>query len=485
MAIKASNSEIIKSARRITTNPSVVSVKALKFNKKADYSKFIKWIDSSTKELEKIKLPKKKDIKGISVKGSGGIGLLGLAAILGVGGLIASGTLSKMLKKAFPGGDDEEKKGPPGSGTIQNVAKGVIGGSAIRLASKTPMGKTAIKTAASTVTKNRWLNRFFNPMNKAKNNIRPFNRVASTTARKVTTKGIGKGIVKNLPGIRTVFGLGSAVYRASQGDFVGAGLSLGSAIPGPVGWGFVAADIGRDFMPKDGSIDVKKKSNDVKKKSNIAFSNSMKKFENVVGEFESIKFVGEGEDKKSGGRSRKKWWNPFTWIGNNNKSEPNLMREVYQIHQIPPTVIPDIKGDLGVKLKEDISIFETKLTSAQEKKKQYILDGDRKREYAIGKWIDFYEKVIPFKRKELKVTEDGEKNINKVISKENKVSNVNFKKDQVIVMVPQGMESPSGGGIVPIPIPTGGGGNGNIIMNNSADDVNTIATNLLLTKLSV
>ena len=72
------------------------------------------------------------------------------------------------------------------------------------------------------------------------------------------------------------------------------------------------------------------------------------------------------------------------------------------------------------------------------------------------------------------------------VPKENKVSNVNLNKDQVIVMVPQGMQqSPSGGGIVPIPIPTGGGGSGNIIMNNSSDDVNTIASNLLLTKLAV
>ena len=71
------------------------------------------------------------------------------------------------------------------------------------------------------------------------------------------------------------------------------------------------------------------------------------------------------------------------------------------------------------------------------------------------------------------------------VPKENKVSNIDFNKNQVIVMVPQGMQSPSGGGIVPIPIPTGGGGSGNIIMNNSSDDVNTIASNLLLTKLAV
>ena len=140
MAITASNSEIIKSARRIKTNPSVVSVKALKFNKKQDYSKFIKWIDSSNKELEKIKLPKKKDIKGISVKGGGGINLLALAAILAAGGLIASGKLKGMLDKAFPGKgkDGDGKKGPPGSGTIQNVAKGVAVGSGLKLLSKTP-----------------------------------------------------------------------------------------------------------------------------------------------------------------------------------------------------------------------------------------------------------------------------------------------------------------------------------------------------------
>ncbi len=55
-------------------------------------------------------------------------------------------------------------------------------------------------------------------------------------------KGVGK-----LPGIRTAVGLGMAGYRAAKGDWTGAGLSLGSAIPGPVGWGFVGADIARDM----------------------------------------------------------------------------------------------------------------------------------------------------------------------------------------------------------------------------------------------
>ena len=56
-----------------------------------------------------------------------------------------------------------------------------------------------------------------------------------------------KAVAKRLPGVRTVFGLGSAAYRASKGDWTGAALSAGSAIPGPVGWGFVGADIARDL----------------------------------------------------------------------------------------------------------------------------------------------------------------------------------------------------------------------------------------------
>lgn len=56
-----------------------------------------------------------------------------------------------------------------------------------------------------------------------------------------------KAVAKRLPGVRTVLGLGSAAYRASKGDYTGAALSLGSAIPGPVGWGFVGADIARDL----------------------------------------------------------------------------------------------------------------------------------------------------------------------------------------------------------------------------------------------
>ena len=54
-----------------------------------------------------------------------------------------------------------------------------------------------------------------------------------------------KGAARVIPGVQTAYGLGLAGVRAFQGDFAGAGLAAGSAIPGPIGYGFFAADVGR------------------------------------------------------------------------------------------------------------------------------------------------------------------------------------------------------------------------------------------------
>ena len=50
------------------------------------------------------------------------------------------------------------------------------------------------------------------------------------------------------PVLGNVIDVGMGFYRASQGDWTGAGLSFGSAIPGPWGWAFAATDIGRDVV---------------------------------------------------------------------------------------------------------------------------------------------------------------------------------------------------------------------------------------------
>ena len=76
-------------------------------------------------------------------------------------------------------------------------------------------------------------------------------KVTQKTTQKIATKVAKKGGFKALgmfPIIGNVIDLGMAVYRASKGDFTGAALSLGSAIPGPIGYTIAAADIARDVI---------------------------------------------------------------------------------------------------------------------------------------------------------------------------------------------------------------------------------------------
>jgi murein DD-endopeptidase MepM/ murein hydrolase activator NlpD len=89
-------SPILSAAKNISSSKSIL---ALRMDKKSDYKKFVKWIDSSSKELKKAKLPKKKDLKKISNfgitggglfggtgKGGGGSAIGGILGLLGLGG---------------------------------------------------------------------------------------------------------------------------------------------------------------------------------------------------------------------------------------------------------------------------------------------------------------------------------------------------------------------------------------------------------------
>lgn len=86
------------SANNIVASPQTRMVKALDFDKKSEYKKFVKWIDSSTKDLEKIKIPSKKEIKKLEklvleMDGGGG----------GLGGLL--GLIPSILFPGFDGPD--------------------------------------------------------------------------------------------------------------------------------------------------------------------------------------------------------------------------------------------------------------------------------------------------------------------------------------------------------------------------------------------
>jgi hypothetical protein len=70
--------------------------------------------------------------------------------------------------------------------------------------------------------------------------------VAGKGGAKALMKIGGKTAARMIPGAQTAIGLGMAGEALSRGDILGAALSAGSAIPGPIGWGFLAADVARD-----------------------------------------------------------------------------------------------------------------------------------------------------------------------------------------------------------------------------------------------
>ena len=98
------NSPLVKAANKIVTSPTFAKARSIDFDKKNEYDKFIKFIESSNKELIKIRLPKKEDIakKGGAGNADGDEGRkFGLLDALGLtaGGSILLKLLSAIRKR--------------------------------------------------------------------------------------------------------------------------------------------------------------------------------------------------------------------------------------------------------------------------------------------------------------------------------------------------------------------------------------------------
>lgn len=178
--INIQDSDIIKAAKRIKTNPSVNIVKSLKFNKKTDYTKFVKWIGSSVEKIEDIELPEKKKIKAINVTGSGGGGI-GLGTLL-LGGLVALPVLRKLINDFSPGGIKFDNIFGQGSGFKSEIDKwsnvalgvGITGWSIVAL--RNPAARAFL---TKLLPKKLRVGSLFAP--KAANNIVKFRRGAQLT----------------------------------------------------------------------------------------------------------------------------------------------------------------------------------------------------------------------------------------------------------------------------------------------------------------
>jgi len=82
------NSPLVKAANKIVTSPTFAKARSIDFDKKNEYDKFIKFIESSNQELLRIKLPRKDEVikaGGLGDGGKGGGGFLGglLSGLLG------------------------------------------------------------------------------------------------------------------------------------------------------------------------------------------------------------------------------------------------------------------------------------------------------------------------------------------------------------------------------------------------------------------
>ena len=99
------SSPLVKAANKITTSPTFNKARTIDFDKKVEYKRFIKFIESSNQELLKIKLPNAGDVKKSGggdddSSGGGGDGLLqkGLKFLLAN---VIGATLVKILKSLY------------------------------------------------------------------------------------------------------------------------------------------------------------------------------------------------------------------------------------------------------------------------------------------------------------------------------------------------------------------------------------------------
>ena len=103
--IKGKKSPLYALSRKVKTVPPTGVVSRLKFRKKSELRLFLRWIESSSAALKRIKSPSKKEIKDLE-KGYKGGGL-GLLAFLGIGAL-GIGTAAGLMGGGSEGGTGGE-----------------------------------------------------------------------------------------------------------------------------------------------------------------------------------------------------------------------------------------------------------------------------------------------------------------------------------------------------------------------------------------
>ncbi len=195
----------------------------------------------------------------------------------------------------------------------------------------------------------------------------------STGAKVGVGKGLGKGLLKKIPGIGLLMGTGFAAHRLMQGDVTGAGLELASGAASTVpGWGtglsfgidagLIARDVTRDGS---GKVDDKGKPSGIESKSISTSEKATLKDGQVV----SGNMSQEDAEKAQQRLDLEKNLRIQRSIHGRNSPEANEIQKKLMVLKGTPeeAIYTDKKGNLRTK---GYSTFEGKTTVDGDKKKK-------------------------------------------------------------------------------------------------------------------
>ena len=430
-------------AKRIKTTPSILKVKSLTFRKIGDSNTFIKFIGSAGSELNKVKIPDKRGLLSrMNLAGSGNSAMnmllasiadpggvaktagmsLGVGAAIGIPGLLALRQLFKKKPNIKPNIKPNKIKGPKIKNTIKKPKL-----------NKKPNLNTKPNTKLKVKKPN--LNRI-----NAKNNIVKTNRITKPNLN--LNKGGGilkrlkniKGVSKSNVVLNTVFAGFEFADRKSSGQTnTQAAIGTGSSLAG----GIAGAAIGQTLIP-------------------IPVVGAL--IGGGIGSWISTKLA----DKATGADK----------IGSEETEEKK--NEI------------DGQEDLN-KITEQVRIKSQKLNGIVDKFDDHVM--------ALASLMD----RRPETKDKMIYTEGG--SIESATVNVNNTNNINTKlkvdqsmitsisnddSEDTIIITQQSppMNSGQGGGMIPIPVGGGGGGGLAVATQSESELVNSVWSNILLTKLA-
>ena len=279
------NSPLVKAANKIVTSPTFAKARSIDFDKKNEYDKFIKFIESSNQELLRIKLPRKDEVikAGGLGDGGGGGGIIPnlLSALAGLVGGALIRPLARRIRNLIPRKFRVRLKRLWRNFTrplrqLKRFIKSLPGKIKAKL---TQYADEAVKIlrkytddavlAIKNLKNAKWIQNLIRQSKKVttladdgvklgtefltnSKVLKSSKAIVQKAGPKVTSMGIGELTI--IGGI--VADLSMGAYRLEKGDNTGAALSFIGAIP-IVGIPFNLIDIGRDFglFEEGGALD--------------------------------------------------------------------------------------------------------------------------------------------------------------------------------------------------------------------------------------